>query len=369
MSLLFYPDKNSNSYVVLDKSFYTFRAVDKYFWMGSTRGDANISFAYPVEDGRVVHDFKTYSNVQQVPGFAENYDENKEILIFLHGFNVNTQQAFIWNRVIFKRLYWSGYRNNFLGITWEGNWGFPSEVYFDTNVYGALQTSRAIKQFLGTLPDVKISIMAHSLGNLVMWNALRLHKISGGKAISNAINVEGAVLEEAFYPQSSIEYTKNTDPEHVITYTEDQLKRHSWAFWFKQSSHKATDVVENFVNSKTGKDEALIIMKNWHASSTKEYDRDNSAAYRTPESHSLPEYIALMKISCRRPQGLLESASEYSQNLTDPIGLTDVDGSNNCDATQFGWRNNEHSDMKDRAFYFIHKWFKVIFETKTEIIK
>lgn len=213
--------------------------------------------------------------------------------------------------------------------------------------------------------------MAHSLGNLVMWDALRLHKINGGnQLVTNAISIEGAILEEAFFPQTSIAYTTETDPEHEITYTEDQLKRHSWAFWFRQISHDATATVETFINSRTGADSALIIMKTWHASSTRDkYNRDNSTAFRNPNSNSLPETVALMKKFRRRPRLDFETPDSYQETLTDPIGITSVSGACNCNAPDFGWRNTEHSDMKNREFYWIHAWFNEIFKNRTDIIK
>lgn len=373
VSLVLYPDKTNapNVYYTLDNSLYIFRPVDKYFWMGSTRGTANVSYNYPTEDGRTVTDFQTYPDVTAVSGFADNYDSSKDILIFLHGFNVDTSAAYTWNRVMFRRLYWSGYRENYLGITWHGDAGAWAPAYFDTNVFHALQTSRSIRNFISSLPSDKVNVAAHSLGNLVMWDALRLHKVhSGGQLAKNVISIEGAVWEETFFSQASIAYTATTDPGHVITYTEDQLKRHSWAFWFNQTSHKATAAIDNFINSKTNADDALLTMKTWSATSTRsKYDRDNATAYRTPNSNSLPEIVALMKVYYRRPRISFETPDSYRNTLTDPIGITNALGADNCNANALGWRNTEHSDMKNREFYLIHSWFKEIFKNKTQIIK
>ena len=373
VSLVLYPDKTNapNVYYTLDNSLYIFRPVDKYFWMGSTRGTANVSYNYPTEDGRTVTDFQTYPDVTAVSGFADNYDSSKDILIFLHGFNVDTSAAYTWNRVMFRRLYWSGYRENYLGITWHGDDGAWAPAYFDTNVFHALQTSRSIRNFISSLPSDKVNVAAHSLGNLVMWDALRLHKVhSGGQLAKNVISIEGAVWEETFFSQASIAYTATTDPGHVITYTEDQLKRHSWAFWFNQTSHKATDAIDNFINSKTNADDSLLTMKTWSAASTRsKYDRDNTTAYRTPNSNSLPEIVALMKVYYRRPRISYETPDSYRNTLTDPIGITNALGADNCNANALGWRNTEHSDMKNREFYLIHSWFKEIFKNKTQIIK
>lgn len=222
-----------------------------------------------------------------------------------------------------------------------------------------------------SLPAGKVSIAAHSLGNLVMWDALRLHKAHGGsQLVQNAVSIQGALLEESFWPQANVAYTTTTDPGHVITYTVDQLKRHSWTFWFQQTGQKATDSSRKFINSRTGADFALKMMKLWHAASTRsKYNRDNSTAYRTPEENSLPEIVALMKIFQRRPRILLEPPDSYRDTLTDPIGITDTPVSDNCNATSWGWRNDEHSDMKTLPLYDIHRWFSGVFKSETEIIK
>ena len=111
-------------------------------------------------------------------------------------------------------------------------------------------------------------------------------------------------------------------------------------------------------------------MKTWSAASTRsKYDRDNTTAYRTPNSNSLPEIVALMKVYYRRPRISFETPDSYRNTLTDPIGITNVLGADNCNANALGWRNTEHSDMKNREFYLIHSWFKEIFKNKTQIIK
>jgi len=188
--------------------------------------------------------------------------------------------------------------------------------------------------------------------------------------VKNAISIEGAVWEEAFFQEVPIAYTAATDPGHSITYTTDQLKRHSWSFWFQQSSHKATDVVGRFINSRTGADDALLIMKTWSATSTRsKYYRDNTTDYRTPNTNSLPEIVALMRITQRRPRNLGELPTSYGNTLTHPMGLTVVPSASDCDAVSLHWRNDQHSDMKNLPFYTIDDWFKNVFKAKTTMIK
>ena len=76
-----------------------------------------------------------------------------------------------------------------------------------------------------------------------------------------------------------------------------------------------------------------------------------------------------MKISKRRPRGILEGPFSYSEALTDPIGLTSDTDAENCDASAFGWINGNHSDLKELPFYSIVPWYIEIFDKQTHILK
>ena len=383
---------NQNHCYEIDSSRYTFQTIDKYFWMGSTRcsGSATSSYDYPLEGDDWVMDFDVFPEVQRVTTFAESRDNSKDNFVFLHGFNVDEEEAYDWNRKVFRRMYWSGFRDNYIGITWAGDYGFPVEFWFDTNVYRALQTSHSICEFLKDLkntsqPRRTTSIAAHSLGNLVMWDALRLSKIDypavEGNLVKNVVSIEGAVWEEVFLPQEDIVYN---EPDDDATYNVDQLKRHSWAFWFQQDMGNATQACTKFVNSRTGADDALIWMKKGNnlENGITAYYRNNNAPFRTPNASSLPEMSPLMQHGHRRTTIHYHYDGTYTESvswtdLNNPIGLSKLDDTvstwmptfNDCNATNLGWRNDEHSDIIDREFFHIKPWFDSVFCNKTQIIK
>ena len=385
---------NQNHCYEIDSSRYSFQTIDKYFWMGSTRGSAGPHtppFNYPLEGDDWVWNFDVFPEVQRVTTFAESRDNRKNNLVFLHGFNVNEENAYDWNRKVFRRMYWSGFRDNYIGITWAGDYGVDPRPFFDTNVYRALQTSHSICEFLKDLkntsqPERTTSIAAHSLGNLVMWDALRLSKIGHpsveGNLVKNVVSIEGAVWEEAFFPQEDIFYNA---PDDEATYVVDHLKRHSWAFWFQQNNGNATHACTTFVNSRTGADDALIGMKQWNnfQNGITAYNRNNDAPFRTPHASSLPEMSPLMQHGHRRTTIHYHYDGTYTESvswtdLNNPIGLSNLHDTvsswiptlhfKDCDATQLGWRNDEHSDIINREFFHIKPWFDDVFHTKTHII-
>ncbi|MDR0933248.1 MAG: hypothetical protein LBM70_09560, partial [Victivallales bacterium] len=171
-----------------------------------------------------------------------------------------------------------------------------------------------------------------------------------------------------FWEQDNVEYTATTDPGHAITYTEDQLKRHSWAFWFRQTDHNARTGVQRFINSRLIEDSALTWQKRGAAiSTTSPYNRDNTANYRTPAANFLPEFVPLMRKGARSTLGII-TIDVYLQRLNSPIGLTSVSEDILLNAQTFGWQRGEHSDMKDKPLYSIYPWFDKVFANSAQII-
>ncbi|MDX2080533.1 MAG: hypothetical protein SFU53_07090 [Terrimicrobiaceae bacterium] len=118
----------------------------------------------------------------RVPGEAdrlgepENYPDDVCInknFIFVHGYNVNGDQARGWHAEVFKRLFWSGNRAKFYGVSWSGDRGqYPYPVLglrtpsFHRSVADAFASASALSQFVGSIQG-ETTIAAHSLGNLM----------------------------------------------------------------------------------------------------------------------------------------------------------------------------------------------------------
>ncbi len=125
----------------------------------------------------------------QTPGMPDRYLENTEPenypdkecinknFVFVHGYNVNGEQARGWQAEIFKRMYWSGSRAKFYGVSWAGDreqrsygaFGLRTPN-FHKSVNDAFTSAHALQQFVATLSG-ETTIAAHSLGNLVTCSA------------------------------------------------------------------------------------------------------------------------------------------------------------------------------------------------------
>ena len=123
-------------------------------------------------------------------------DDNGTNLIFVHGYNVNPNQARGWQSAMFKRLYWSGSHARFYGVTWDG---YDTQKYqfvtinFETNIIHAFQTAPALSAFLNSLPGTNV-VMAHSLGNMVVLSALNDYT---NTTVNTFFMVDAAVALEA----------------------------------------------------------------------------------------------------------------------------------------------------------------------------
>ena len=109
--------------------------------------------------------------------FAPNEpDTQNKNLVFVHGYNVNQQQARGVESEMFKRFYWSGSKAKFYGITWNGAVSQISAVSFTpnyhTNVVNALLTASPLASFLKYGLSGETTVVAHSLGNMVMLSAI-----------------------------------------------------------------------------------------------------------------------------------------------------------------------------------------------------
>ncbi len=261
---------------------------------------------------------------------------------------------------------------------------------FNENVHHAFRTSHAaylfIEEALNSSNGKEVNLMAHSLGNLVMWDAIRLHtREQNPKLINNVISVEGAVWSDAFRQKEMLEYD---DPfEDYALYTITDLESNSWSHWFRHPSNSVYSVVNKFVNSYTADDEALRGMEisnvilgpyNYH------YNRE-WYGQRNPDN--MPNFPALLQY--RHPRSYyprpttFESICLYAWNfLNPPIGLTDMDehdlypistSSEICTVMNYNvpssvWDETEHNEMRNALFYIISPWYEQIFSGKTTII-
>jgi hypothetical protein len=114
---------------------------------------------------------------------------NDKTFAFIHGYKVSQSAAQGWHAEVFKRLHQLGSRARFVGITWDGATGND----YHKAVYRAFVTSQHLAGELAAYSN--LTIAAHSLGNMVVSNAIENHSFSPDRfcMLNAAVPIEAYV--------------------------------------------------------------------------------------------------------------------------------------------------------------------------------
>jgi hypothetical protein len=162
-----------------------------------------------------------------VPNEPDTIDKN---FVFMHGYNVDPQEARGVQADMFKRMYWSGSHAKFYGVTWQGSdtkhtFPFYNKLTpnYHTNVVNAFATAPSLANFIASLTNSGLVVAsAHSLGNM-----LTLSAISDWNApISQYFMMDAAV------PIEAIDSTATTSMMVYSTWT-DYSNRLFAANWYQ----------------------------------------------------------------------------------------------------------------------------------------
>ncbi|MBI5634352.1 MAG: hypothetical protein HZA15_12840, partial [Nitrospirae bacterium] len=160
-----------------------------------------------------------------------NEDGSGKNFVFLHGYNVNGQSARGWHSEMFKRMFWSGSRAKFWGVTWYGSYsqidlGPAFDKYtinFYRNVVNAFETASAFKYFLVNSVKGEKIVAAHSLGNMVVSSAIADHYAP----VDKYFMFNAAVALEAF------EETEPENPQLIPSAWNSYASRLRASEWYR----------------------------------------------------------------------------------------------------------------------------------------
>jgi hypothetical protein len=131
-------------------------------------------------------------------------NEDKKLIVFVHGWRMGQWDYYTFSESMFKRLYWQGYRGRFVAIRWptlsKDDFKLPLRDFttYNRSELRAFKSARGVSDYLNHLkqrfPDYSLNVCAHSMGNIVMMESLR-HDLSVGRT-----NVDNYVLMQAAVP-------------------------------------------------------------------------------------------------------------------------------------------------------------------------
>ncbi len=129
-------------------------------------------------------------------------DTNTPYILFVHGWNVNTYDKDRFAETAFKRLYWQGYEGRFGVFRWPTDCGFKGTLWkvatdshnYDNSEYTAWKSATGLLNKLNKLNAQypgHVYMLAHSMGNVVAGEALRL--AGSNQIVRTYIATQGAI--------------------------------------------------------------------------------------------------------------------------------------------------------------------------------
>jgi hypothetical protein len=98
-------------------------------------------------------------------------DEEKNALVFVHGWNMSSERYLSFSETMFKRLWHQGFKGRFCAFRWATLTSLDS---YNTSEYRAWKYGRSLINYVTNLPgDYLKNVAAHSMGNVVTGSALQ----------------------------------------------------------------------------------------------------------------------------------------------------------------------------------------------------
>lgn len=207
--------------IQLNSFLYNGWAGNHFIWCGVTNGAGTLTLTITDANSNILAQTSTYIQLEDIKQMYERwtvgenpavvpttvaqlatndlpqntspfrYDNppnaNTPFILFVHGWNMETWEKDRFGETAFKRLYWQGYQGRFGIFRWPTDNGFQGLPTVETNLDEAdnfdnseYQAWRSAQGLLNKLNDLnsqypgRVYVLAHSMGNVVTGEALRL---------------------------------------------------------------------------------------------------------------------------------------------------------------------------------------------------
>ena len=160
--------------------------------------------------------------------FTPPTDTTTPYVLLVHGWNMQTWEKDRFAETAFKRLYWQGYHGRFGIYRWPTGNGFSGIISaitdarnYDSSEFTAWRSAVGLTNLLTQL-DAEypghVYLMAHSMGNVVAGEAMRL---AGSSQMANTyVAMQGAVPAHC-YDGSTVNRTTFSVPNRYAHYPTD----------------------------------------------------------------------------------------------------------------------------------------------------
>jgi hypothetical protein len=142
---------------------------------------------------------------------ASDPEENKYIL-YVHGWNMTPAEKEQFAETAYKRLFWQGYKGRVGVFEWPTTHSFDPDknkldplvdpTNYDRGEWSSWRSAPPLRNLLAQMNQTypgQVYVLAHSMGNVVTGEALRLQSQSGGGQIVNTYVASQAALPAHCY--------------------------------------------------------------------------------------------------------------------------------------------------------------------------
>jgi hypothetical protein len=145
--------------------------------------------------------------------------ETKQIAVFVHGWRMPEWESENFAETMFKRMYWQGFQGRFAALRWPTR-SADTDPWFNLATYNRSEhiafesgtgTAAYLNNLRGRFTNYTISVCAHSMGNIVMMQALK------ELAAANQAPVDNYVLMQAAVPAHCYDGSVTNFPDFLST--------------------------------------------------------------------------------------------------------------------------------------------------------
>ena len=200
-------DAQSTAY----KAFMDLKDIKELYerWtVGDGNGGAPTSLA-AISQARLAAGTDGLKYISGDPGLSVPTDPNgNKYILFVHGWNLPPWERDAFAETMFKRLYWQGYKGKFGAFQWPTTYNnyndYQSILTYDDGEYTAWRSAVPLSGLLSSLHGTYgdgIHVLAHSMGNVVTGEALRIAAQAGtGQLVNTYVASQAAVPGHCYDP-------------------------------------------------------------------------------------------------------------------------------------------------------------------------
>ena len=262
-------------------------AGNYFIWCGVSNGTGGLSLTIQNGDGNVIAQSTAYIQIMDIKQMYERWtvgenltnaplstpelasddglpagapafqypspqNTNTSYILYVHGWNMDTYDKDRFAETAFKRLYWRGYQGRFGVFRWPTGSGFTGlstvatnlteKDNYDSSEFNAWQSGQGLLNKLSALNGEypgHVYLLAHSMGNVVAGEALRL---AGTNQVVNTYVASQAAVSAHTYDTNIPDYSFSYFPYSSVPVTPN-----IYGNWFAgNNSHGAKQIISFF---------------------------------------------------------------------------------------------------------------------------